>query len=106
MFFELVQSRKDEFLIGKKKEVKIQLECTDVTPTTVARFSRPDKPPAKKLPAAGNGLDTHCWYCATENREADVIKTSSRLSLTRKRYENILGLFHVSLIFFYFVVLH
>jgi len=48
-----VQFRID-FSFGRKKkrEDKIQPECTDVTPTNVPRFTRPDEPPAKKLPAA------------------------------------------------------
>jgi hypothetical protein len=53
------------------------------------RFVRSGKSPAKKFPAAGIALDTHCWHCATENWEADVIKTSSHLSLTWTRQENI-----------------
>jgi len=47
----------NKFLIGKK-EVKIQLSYMSVTPSTVARFTRPDQPPLKKLPAAGIRLDT------------------------------------------------
>jgi hypothetical protein len=93
-------------MFNLEKKVKIQPECTDITPPTVAKFTRPNEPPAKKLPAAGNGLDTPCWYCATENREA-IIKTSSHLSLMQKRYKNILGLFHVPLVlFFNFLVPH
>jgi hypothetical protein len=36
----------EKFII-RKREVKIQLECTEVTPNTVARFRRPDESVAK-----------------------------------------------------------
>lgn len=58
---------------GERGEVKIQPKCTDVTPTNVPRYTRPDDPPVKNLPAAGIVLNT-------KNQEADVIGTCSRLS--------------------------
>jgi len=36
------------------------MSCMSVTPSTVARFTRPDQSPVKKLLAAGIRLDTHC----------------------------------------------
>jgi hypothetical protein len=37
---------------GEGVGVKIQPECTDDTPTNVPKFTRPDEPHAKKVPAA------------------------------------------------------
>jgi hypothetical protein len=73
-----VQFRRNIF--NSKKAVKVQPECTQIASAIVARFIKPDQPPAKKLPAAGIELDTRCQYCATDNREAGVTNTNSRRS--------------------------
>jgi hypothetical protein len=47
-FLALVQFRMNEFLI-KKKEIKNQPDCTEITSTSAARVIKPDEPPANDL---------------------------------------------------------
>jgi hypothetical protein len=68
------------------KRVKIQRESREIISANFATFTKPEEQLAKLFPVAGIELDTRCKYSAIENREADAIKTSSRVSLTLKKY--------------------
>jgi hypothetical protein len=48
--------------------VKIQPEYTEISSATIAIYTSSDKPAMKEQLAAGNGLDTRCRHCFTENR--------------------------------------
>jgi len=87
----------DQFLIRDKRGQNSTRRHSSYL-NTVARFTKPEKPPGKKLPEDGIRLDTRFWCCATGNREADGYRRNKFTSLTRIRYENILDLLHVSLL--------
>jgi hypothetical protein len=42
--------------LGKTKEFKILLYCTEITPNTVGIFTKLEESAANKLPAAGIGI--------------------------------------------------
>jgi hypothetical protein len=76
--------------------VEIHPECTDVTPTNVPRFTRPDEPPAKKKCLQ---LESYLIQLGMGYQESRSGCHRNKLtSRTRKRYENILDLYHVLLI--------